>query len=160
MTDLKLEILASGEGADLVLENEDLVLDEGLTTAVLLSLYTDARADAEEDPLPVGEDPRGWWADEDGDRFGSKLWLVEWRGKLDREGLNRAREATGAALEWLIEDEIASDVTVTASRQGHRLCLNIQITRGTAPQWQQLWDATEQDTLLQVEDAELRVLFY
>ena len=52
--------------------------ERGLRSAVLISLFTDRRA--EPGDVPEGEDPRGWWADvlgEEGDRIGSRLWLID-----------------------------------------------------------------------------------
>jgi phage gp46-like protein len=55
--------------------------EDGLRTAILLSLFLDARA-GEEDPLPdpLNRDRRGWVGDvlapTAGDRIGSRLWLL------------------------------------------------------------------------------------
>lgn len=78
MTDFAL---AAGDGVlDLVFADGDLVVDESLVPAVLVSLLTDRRAEAS-DVLPDGSsDRRGWWADaylEGGDRYGSRLWLLD-----------------------------------------------------------------------------------
>ena len=63
---------------DLVIENDDLKIDEGLETAVLISLYTDARVSDEELPAEEAQ-KRGWWGDIypdiPNDQIGSKLWL-------------------------------------------------------------------------------------
>ena len=67
-------------GLDLVIEDGDLARDEGLATAVLVSLFSDARL--EEASLLEGADVRGWWAEIAGDRFGSQLWRFE-RAKTD-----------------------------------------------------------------------------
>lgn len=107
---------------DLALAGAGMAVDPGLETAVALSLFSDARA-LPDDLLPAGEaDPRGWWGDmappteiaAEGDRFGSRLWLLA-REKQTQETLNRAREYAGEALAWLIDDGIASRVTVVAS---------------------------------------------
>lgn len=91
--------------------------DDGLETAVILSLFTDRRA-AEDDALPDGsDDRRGWWGDAypdvDGDLIGSRLWLL-FREKDMQSAVNRAREYTEEALEWLLEDGIARRVEVVA----------------------------------------------
>ena len=48
--------------ADMSLIGIDLATEEGLYTAVVISLFTDARAD-KDDELPAGENDsrRGWW---------------------------------------------------------------------------------------------------
>jgi phage gp46-like protein len=97
--------------------------DDGLESAVIISLFTDRRAD-EDDPLPdPSDDRRGWWGDAypqiDQDKIGSKLWLLH-REKQLPSVVNRAREYAQEALAWLVEDSIASRVTVEAEivRQG------------------------------------------
>jgi len=65
----------------------------------------------------------------DGDRIGSRLWLLS-REKQVQEVLNRAREYAAEALQWLIDDGIAQDVEIEASfdRPG-LLALLVTITR-------------------------------
>jgi phage gp46-like protein len=116
MTDIALNW--NGVDADLVLENGDLRLDEGLSTATLISLFSDRRARAD-DQLP-GEDGdrRGWpgdaWAEVIGDQIGSRLWLLG-REKQLAETLRRARDYGHEALAWQIEDGITASVEVIAS---------------------------------------------
>jgi len=89
--------------------------DDGLETAVILSLFTDRRAEAD-DVLPDGsDDRRGWWADAfpdvEGDRIGSRLWLL-FREKDMRSVVNRAREYCIEALQWMLDEGVASKVEV------------------------------------------------
>lgn len=102
---------------DLEIENNDLVGDDGLQTAVVISLFTDARCN--EDELPAEDSSRrGWWGDmfptADGDQIGSKLWLLK-REKRTRDVLNRAEEYCNEALAWMLEDGIAESVVTAAS---------------------------------------------
>jgi phage gp46-like protein len=102
-------------GIDWSLSDGDLATDEGLTTAVLISLFTDARA-REDDALPPGvTDRRGWWGDAwpvaPGDRIGSRLWLLAASKQL-QEALIRAREFGEEALAWLVRDGAARRVEV------------------------------------------------
>jgi len=100
---------------DIELGGFDLASESGLRTAVLLSLFTDRRAEA--DDALDDDDRRGWWADAypsiDRDQFGSRLWLLR-REKQMPQVLARAREYAEQALRWLIDDGIATRVTVTA----------------------------------------------
>lgn len=89
--------------------------DDGLETAIILSLFTDRRA-ADDDELPDGtDDRRGWWGDAHpevpGDAFGSRLWLL-FREKDMQSAVNRAREYTEEALAWLVDDGVARRVVV------------------------------------------------
>ncbi|WP_034627143.1 phage GP46 family protein [Desulfocurvibacter africanus] len=102
---------------DLALNGPDLASDSGLRTAVLLSLLTDRRAE-DDDEIPDGTgDRRGWWADayaeREGDRWGSRLWLLR-RSKQLPETVRLAREYAEEALAWMVEDGVATSVSVTA----------------------------------------------
>ena len=103
---------------DIAIEAGDLAREVSLRTAVLLSLFSDRRASADELAVFGGDDARGWWADAiaevEGDEFGSKLWLLA-RAKVLPETLNRAREYTRQALGWLVEDGVAAAVAVEAA---------------------------------------------
>ncbi|MBF0248043.1 MAG: phage GP46 family protein [Alphaproteobacteria bacterium] len=100
---------------DIRLVGADLEADDGLKTAVVISIFTDARAQAD-DELPDGQtDPRGWWgdmlADIDADKIGSRRWLYQ-REKQTAETARKIREADEEALAWLVDDGIAKQVTV------------------------------------------------
>jgi phage gp46-like protein len=106
-----------GHGGDLVMTAGDLALDDGLNTAILLSLFSDRRAEpADELPEPSGS-RRGWWGDvlaADGrDRLGSRLWLLT-RRKQTPETRKLFEEFTKEALAWLIDDGVAIRVDVAA----------------------------------------------
>ncbi|EGJ50258.1 phage GP46 family protein [Desulfocurvibacter africanus] len=113
--------------ADLTLSRADLATEQGLQSACILSLFTDARCDADE--LPEGEtDSRGWWGDGldglDGTpvRRGSKLWLLGREKQVERTR-QRAEEYAAAALQWLVTDGHAKAVAVSASWEGRGLLL-------------------------------------
>ena len=96
--------------------------DDGLATAVLLSLFLDRRAEAD-DPV---EDTgllarRGWVGDAlsipgaaPGDRIGSRLWLLA-RAKQQDETLRLAEDYAREALDWLLADGLAAAVAVAAA---------------------------------------------
>lgn len=129
--DIAMKYDPGAQRFDLAMEDGDLATDEGLQTAVILSLFTDRRA-LEEDRLPDGTgDRRGYWADAYRDRpHGSRLWLLH-REKEHEEVLRRAKEYAEEALDWLIEDEVADTVEVTAWTAGRdTLALQVVIRRG------------------------------
>jgi phage gp46-like protein len=111
----------------------DLRTDDGLETAVAVSLFTDARA-PEDARLPGdAADRRGCWMDAtlgDGDDgIGSLLWLLH-REKTTPDVPVRARQYALDALQWLLDDHVASAVEVEAERVGiNMLALVIRITR-------------------------------
>lgn len=135
MSDLKLTW--NGWGADATVEGHDLVFEDGMATAVILSLFLDARARAD-DALPDGgTDRRGFWADTvppaaERDRTGSRLWLLS-REKTLPEVLRRAHDYAAEALRWLVDDGVASRVDVSAAmpRLGLlSLAVNITLVNG------------------------------
>lgn len=121
------------------LTGPDLAADDGLRTAVLVSLFTDCRAEAD-DELPAGDgDRRGSWDDPE---RGSRLWLLS-REKQTARTLERAREYAEEALAWLVEDGIARAVTVTAEwvRTGV-LGLRVVIERAAGGRFEEMFTRT------------------
>lgn len=101
----------------MMVANGDITTDSGLRTAVVMSLFTDRRADAD-DALPDGSsNRRGSWQDQyldqPGDLQGSRLWLLR-REKQTTSVLQRAKQYAEEALQWLIDDAVATAVSVTA----------------------------------------------
>ena len=116
--DIKTLFFGATQSTDFALDGLLLATDDGLATAVIVSLFTDARAH-DDDAIPQGgSDRRGWWGDAypvtAGDVLGSRLWLV-WPGKQLADNLRRAQEFSADALQWLLDDGIASRVSVVAS---------------------------------------------
>lgn len=84
-----------------------------LETLIIVSLFTDRRANPA-DRLPPGQtDPRGWWGDSysdvQGDRIGSRLWLLEGATTYPQLPVV-ARGYCLEALQWMIEDGVAARV--------------------------------------------------
>lgn len=121
--DLKLALIPGPDGQlptfDLAIENGGLALDDGLETALIVSLFTDRRA-SDDDVLP---DPsggkRGWWgdtyADIDGDQIGSRRWLLERERDLP-DTYKRMQIYLAEGCEWLTADGVAGRVDVAAER--------------------------------------------
>lgn len=111
-----------------------LAVDDPLVRAVVISLFTWRRAE----PTDRAEGQRwGWWADGiegvANDRIGSRLWLLS-REKITTRPVNTlelAREYAEEALQWMLEDGVASSVSVTPERLGlDGLALQVTINRG------------------------------
>jgi phage gp46-like protein len=122
---------------DWQLAGGSLAADDGLESAVIISLFTDRRAH-DDDSLPDDSgDRRGWWGDsynpDSKDRIGSRLWLLS-REKQLPAVLARAQDYAEEALAWLVADGVAGRVTVNASnpRMG-LLALDIAIDRPQHP---------------------------
>jgi phage gp46-like protein len=103
--------------ADFGIASNDLATDDGLRTAVMLSLFCDRQADPADD-IPVGADRRGWWADEfantPGDKIGSRLWTLA-RAKPVQATLSAAEDFAREALKWLVDDGAARSIDASAS---------------------------------------------
>lgn len=100
---------------DLSMHCGDLSTENELNNAIMMSLFTDRRAN-NDDVLPTGQtDRRGWWSDAlDGEKIGSKLWLLE--GATNRNMTKiRAKEYAQESLMWLVNDAVAKSVNVTVS---------------------------------------------
>lgn len=137
MSDIKTIFASLEQGADYAQDGLGLIEDDGLETAVLISLFTDRLAN-DDDEIPDGSgDRRGWWADalndDSTDKIGSRLWLLS-REKQLPTVLVRAREYALEALQWMVADGVAQSVDVDASnpRDGI-LALVISITRPEHP---------------------------
>lgn len=118
---------------DFVVENRDIERDAGLETAVMVSLGTNRRADAEDELPDADGSLAGWWADalDGGDKpIGSKLWLLG-RGKaIASELVPRAEQYTKEALQWMKDEGVAQEITATASIvDSAHLSIAVTITR-------------------------------
>jgi phage gp46-like protein len=107
---------AAGRGEVQRTEAGALMYEDGLATAVILSLFLDRRARADDRlPDPASTDRRGWVGDafDLEDPIGSRLWLLV-REKQTEETRRRAEEYAAEALDWLVEDGLASAVRIRA----------------------------------------------
>ena len=111
-------------------------MTDSLSRAVVISLFTWQRA-SQSDEVD-NEQRMGWWGDtfaeNKGDKIGSKLWLLL-RQKITEETLNRAQEYAYESLKWLIDDGICSDITVDVERDEddpNRINLSVQLTTSTS----------------------------
>lgn len=127
----------SGQLADVQLKGRDILGDDSLYTAVLVSLFTDARASsADELPPELAQeaDLRGYWGDaiaDDKQSIGSKLWLLHREKQLPRV-VARAEHYATEALTWLVRDGLATAVQVTASNDTQGvLSLAVSVTLPT-----------------------------
>ncbi len=151
MSDIGLFWDSINGAADFSLTDNDLTADETLESAIMLSLFVDRRAD-DGDVLPYSEtDRRGWWADAvpsvEGDKIGSKLWLLQ-RSKQTADTLARAAQYAREALQWLIEDGVAERVDVESEIVAHGIMgLKVTVTRPTVDsvtyRYQYTWAAQE-----------------
>lgn len=141
MTDIALTWNPEEGRADLSLTRGDLTLEEGLRTAVIISLFSDALARGDDDLGAAeggnGGDRRGWWGDvplpgEVPRRIGSRLWLLR-RAKATEGTRLRAVTMVREALAWMIQDGVVDRIGVDAVLAGappDRILLTLTLFRG------------------------------
>lgn len=134
--DVALEFSTQGREADLVLSGADLKPELSLNTALLISLFTNARADVDARLPAEDSDRRGWWGDTfaqvPGDQIGSRLWLLR-REKLTEQLRSKAEREVERSLLWLVQDGIAAGIEVSSEIQKpDRLALLIIVERPDA----------------------------
>ncbi|MEG0099405.1 MAG: phage GP46 family protein [Citrobacter sp.] len=111
MSDIRTHWVVSAGAGDWVAQNGDLASGDDLDTAVYISLFSDrlARTDDDFD----GTDRRGWWGDAGQDYdVGSRLWLL-YRRELSREIAGKAEDYAQEALQWLLDDSIVAQISVS-----------------------------------------------
>lgn len=147
MTDIALQWMNSH--GDMVIAGADLLADDGLETAVILSLGLDRRADID-DGLTDDQDPRGWWGDSytdvPGDLIGCKFWLLSREKQLPAVA-KKAQEYAQQALKWLVDDGVASAVVCSAQWiADYTLGLDVTISRPNQEpfvrQYQYVWSVS------------------
>lgn len=114
MSDVSTVWSASQLRGDWVQAGSDLQYGDELTTALLISLFTDRVANAD-DTIPDGTtDPRGWWADDAKYPIGSRLWLLGREKQIDSVA-QRAKDYCKEALQWMLDDGIVARFDIDAS---------------------------------------------
>ncbi len=158
MTDLALAYSVENGTCDFVqLPNGDLALDDGLYTAVLVSLLTDAVANPDDAIPDRTGNRRGTWMDiplasasnaQTRRPLGSRLWLLN-RAKATQETRLRAQEYALEALQWMIDDNVcqkieAAGVFVTYNQMVLSVTLTRQIAGGqpVSTTYDRVWTAT------------------
>jgi phage gp46-like protein len=115
MSDISTFWDTSRSVGDWQLQGAALASGNDLSTAVLISLFTDRLANPD-DIIPDGtDDPRGWWGNAGQEALiGSRLWLLA-RSKLTEEIASRARDYAAEALRWLQDDDVVADIEITTA---------------------------------------------
>jgi len=114
--------------------NGDLKGSNSIDTAVLMSLFTDKRADASE--IRDSKERRGWWGnlfnDNEDYEIGSKLWLSTNQGRLTDDTLNAINSQALNCLVWMKEDNIVDDIKVSSNIIGNeQVRLNLKFIIGS-----------------------------
>lgn len=151
MTDIALVQDSYFANFDIFTDGAGFWTDDGLQTAVTISLFTDKRLpDGVEHPDGMS-DRRGYWGDiaeQDGYEWGSLLWTL-YRSKITNQIITNCREYAVDALKWMIDDGIAESVVVNAERGGtYQINIEVVITKRDTREtlrYSYLWDGEASD---------------
>ncbi len=136
MADAALSFNDTTKEYDIAISSGDIASGSDLENAVIISLFTWARASKNE----VGENsPQfGWWGDkidEDSNyKIGSKLYLLK-REKITDETIALVKDYAKSALQWLVDDGVASSVDVIIERNASdnkRVDGSVVVYKGTS----------------------------
>lgn len=117
MSDISL-VRTSNQDFDIDFDGEDVSMSDSLQNAVILSLAIWNRSEIASGVAATRNVQGGWWADALNELpLGSKLYTV-FRERLDESSLEKAKGMVKDALQWLIDDGVAKDVSVSASIAG------------------------------------------
>lgn len=110
---------------DFALEKGDLKKGGDLFNAILISVFTDARA-LDSDQVSSGY-RGGWFGDAYLDTpIGSRLWLLDRQGASQRTA-NIAKSMVAEALNWMIQDRVVAKFLINVTVRDNNDGLNINI---------------------------------
>lgn len=134
MSDIALVCKEKTKVYDTSVSNGDLLTGNDLESAVIVSLFTWARAEVSE--VDEGSPRFGWWGDkidvDNKDRTGSKLYLLK-RCKITDDTIAQAKEYIEKSLLWMVEDKVISELSVIVERDTNdknRINASIELIRG------------------------------
>ena len=136
---------------DLVIENGDFKSAEGFETAIPISLFTDARADAFQ--VHNSLDRRGWAGNlqtiSQDFELGSQQWIYD-QSKNVSDVRNLVRDDAQSALQWFIDNGILSSVQVFLQEiisRGIVILIRFVNIDNTVSQYTTLWRRTDANQL-------------
>lgn len=123
--------------------NGDIETEDSFDATLIVSLFTDARADANEVPVP--EDRRGWIGNLGYPyQIGSKLWLLS-QSRITSETAQRVRSVVQDALRHYVDNGLAKSVDVTAEATEDSIAFSVTINRYSSKvdtRYFELWNNT------------------
>jgi len=132
---------------DLVVEDSQFASSDGFETAVVTSLYTDARAP--EVQVPEASNRRGWVGNaldiSRGLELGGLLWLLSQKRMTD-ETLNLARSYSKDSFQWMLTDNVAQNIDIQVTQTDKReikIAVSITDLNNTIKRYITLWRTTD-----------------
>lgn len=118
-----IEITLENGEFSVSVENGDLKRDQSLQTSILISLFCNSQ-DSLYNEDTLGES-RGWWASSD---HGSLLWQLN-RTKTTTNLAGIAEDFSKKALQWMIDENVASKIDVEATVTSGKLTIKINVIK-------------------------------
>lgn len=102
---------------DLEVVNSDIVRDDSILTATIISIFTDGSKKQISELI-------------DDKKLGNEEYSLS---RLSDENIRKYEKGLEKSLKWLIEDELAEKITATCKKQGNRLntIINIRLNDRT-----------------------------
>ncbi len=132
---------------DIVVSNGTIQSVDGLESAILVSLFTDARASS-----AIVGDPllrRGWVGNilvQNLEReLGSVLWLAD-QARTDQNTLNFFQDEVRNAFQWMLDDNVVSRVTIATEIEDSvtiKVSISFLTTNNQLERYVILWRATD-----------------
>ena len=114
---------------DIDFSNGDFDTTDGLDTAITMSIFNEKRATKTQVPEPSLR--RGHFSNEfsdvEGYEVGSRQWLYTEQAKNSESNLSLLQSSIRDGLQWMIDDDIISNLEVTASKAGSKIDLEINL---------------------------------
>lgn len=146
-----IKVTWTENGVDYQLNEDGLRNDNGLSSMVIMCLFTDARA-KESDVLPVDNDKRGWAGDSfSAFNWGSRFWLLA-REKITVNTISRTQNYATEVLKPLVDFKLIKSTDITTeriSRDSIELIIKVIKPDNTAENYQALltWQAQQLETI-------------
>jgi phage gp46-like protein len=146
MQDIEFVKNETSKTYDIAIENGDLKAVDNFDTAINMSLLTNIRAGID---VIIPENRNGWLGNTEsifpGRVIGSLLWILS-QARLNQDNINKAVDYSTKALNWMIEDNVVSNITVNGSilpKQGIQLEITITALTGIVEtRYFNLWELT------------------
>ena len=131
---------------DLILDGAEFGTVDGLETAIVISLFTDARAKASQVKSP--DRRRGWVGNilniETGRQLGSRLWVYD-QSRLTPDIMNAVAEEAKRCLFWMVQDGVARSINAGVEKISERainIVIDIVTASGENRRYELLWRST------------------
>ncbi len=125
-----IKLIQDDKGAyDIDFSNGDFDLTDGLDTAIILSIFDEKRATKTQ----ISESllRRGHFTNEFSDvetyEVGSRQWLFTEQAKNSESNLSLLENSIRDGLQWMLQDNIISNITVEASKSEGNINLEINL---------------------------------